>query len=209
MYLAGLTLLRAVTQPGVIAPRECASLAADLAPLLIEKVGPSLARCICHTSYSKMCMKDLGEMGGLGAVYALPSVLLRLTEIDSPGSRQHLILSAAQPIFNKFARHKGYFPAPLPSLAVPVIAAQITRSDHGNQNGHKSSRGPNQTGNSLPTVGMYSCFPDLGTANILGLGSGLYIFIKRALSPKNICRLGRIMRASRRPRWRRCWRLRS
>lgn len=63
VYLAGLTLLRAVTQPGVIAPRECASLAADLAPLLIEKVGPSLARCICHTSYSKMCMKDLGGWG--------------------------------------------------------------------------------------------------------------------------------------------------
>ncbi len=42
VYLAGLSLLRASTQPGVVAPRECANLAADLAPLLIEKVLPDL-----------------------------------------------------------------------------------------------------------------------------------------------------------------------
>ena len=38
VYMAGLSLLRAVTNPGVVAPRECASLVADLAPLLIDKV---------------------------------------------------------------------------------------------------------------------------------------------------------------------------
>lgn len=38
VYMAGLSLLRAVTCPGVVAPRDCASLVADLAPLLIDKV---------------------------------------------------------------------------------------------------------------------------------------------------------------------------
>jgi len=38
VYMAGLSLLRAVTTPGVVSPRDCASLVADLAPLLIDKV---------------------------------------------------------------------------------------------------------------------------------------------------------------------------
>lgn len=38
VYMAGLSLIRAVTNPGVVAPRECASLVGDLTPLLIDKV---------------------------------------------------------------------------------------------------------------------------------------------------------------------------
>ncbi|KAK9901713.1 hypothetical protein WJX75_009833 [Coccomyxa subellipsoidea] len=44
VYMAGLSLIRAVTNSGVVAPRESASLVGDLTPLLIDKAGENNAR---------------------------------------------------------------------------------------------------------------------------------------------------------------------
>ncbi|BDA42164.1 Centrosomal protein of 104 kDa [Coccomyxa sp. Obi] len=73
VYLAGLSLLRAVTQPGVVAPRECASLASDLAPLLIEKAGENNARVQAAAVDTLLALAQLKD----AALSSLASLFLK------------------------------------------------------------------------------------------------------------------------------------
>ncbi|EIE20654.1 hypothetical protein COCSUDRAFT_30401 [Coccomyxa subellipsoidea C-169] len=70
VYMAGLSLLRAVTNPGVMAPRECASLVADLAPLLIDKAGENNARVQAAAVETLLALAQQKE-AGLSALVSL------------------------------------------------------------------------------------------------------------------------------------------
>ncbi len=74
--MAGLSLLRAVTNPGVMAPRECASLVADLAPLLIDKVRLVwLAMAVYAVGICAMLVFLIMRIGLYRSCIAVPQLL--------------------------------------------------------------------------------------------------------------------------------------